>query len=198
MATSTAAAPPAPDPNVSTVGLAHKAGEEIERTCTDCNQVKPLDSIVRTNSIGERPRYLHTCKPCRNASRAEAARRRRESGHTLSSSSERERRSKMREAFGHAQIEAAPDAAVLRLLRELLAEDRLSGWDFDQAFDDDVEFVLARITQRPERKSWREALHATRHAWQAAYDRVPGPGAQLTPELLVEPASNRASASIAA
>jgi hypothetical protein len=39
-------------------------------------------------------------------------------------------------------------------------------------------------TRGGERLQWREALEATRGAWEAAWHGEPGPGAGLTPALL--------------
>lgn len=186
VATSTQAA--ALDTSESNSGLTHGAGTEIERTCKVCDAVRPLGEFPL---CGKNSR-LRKCRRCHNAERAAANRRRRGAGEPLTSSTERERRARTRAAYGHDFVDAAPDASPAALLRELLAEDRASGWDFDRAWQENVEFVLARNV-KAERESWREALEATRAAWRAAHDRAPGTGFQLTGALMDEPAGDRVS-----
>jgi hypothetical protein len=70
-----------------------------------------------------------------------------------------------------------PNGAPARELRELLAEDRddprLSDWTFEDAWTDDVAFVLARITNTNLRTDWRRIFAETKPDWQAGWDRRP-------------------------
>jgi hypothetical protein len=104
------------------------------------------------------------------------------------SSTVREQRAVIREAYGHVFVESAPDPAPARLLYELMREDRDRwGFDFDGAWHENVEFVLERIEgkgQEHERAQWRIALEGLRDAWQAAWDCRPGPGSGLRGALL--------------
>ncbi|HEY5342712.1 MAG TPA: hypothetical protein VIJ66_03530 [Solirubrobacteraceae bacterium] len=87
----------------------------------------------------------------------------------------------------------APDPSPCRLLADLLREDR-DRWhfDFEQAWTEDLRFVLERIANPHQRTSWREVLTSTRDAWAAAWANEPGPGSQLTPTLAAhEPPSER-------
>lgn len=94
----------------------------------------------------------------------------------LPTTAEREARALANELYGHRLVAEAPDPGPAKLLRELMAYDRGFGIPFDCAWDENVNFVLARITasrnvQRRERESWRTALDATRDAWEAAWAR---------------------------
>jgi hypothetical protein len=70
---------------------------------------------------------------------------------------------------------------------ELLRYDRAFGLDFESAWSEGVEFVLERVEGRyaaREREQWRIAFESQRAAWEAAWRRVDGPGAKLSPALL--------------
>ena len=60
----------------------------------------------------------------------------------------------------------------LAQLRQHLAVARAQGQDFSAAWGAGRQLALAGLG-RHERASWRLALHATRDAWQAAYQRQP-------------------------
>lgn len=62
------------------------------------------------------------------------------------------------------------------VLRELLAEKRRDGCDFDVAWSWSLERLFSPAPTG-EARVWREALGATRAAWEAAYARAEGPGA---------------------
>jgi hypothetical protein len=151
------------------------APQVVERTCRDCNEMKPTEAFCRTNSA-DGPRYLHKCKACRNKQRR---------GTGLSSSTERERKARVRAAYGHGFVDAAPDPTIPAVLGELLREDRDRwGFDFAATWDENVAFTLARVRRRQDRESWQEAFASTRGAWEAAYNGVDGPGWQLSHALL--------------
>ena len=57
-------------------------------------------------------------------------------------------------------------------LRQRLAAARADGVAFSEAWPCGEQLVLAGLG-RHERASWRVALHATRSAWQAAYEGQP-------------------------
>jgi hypothetical protein len=104
------------------------------------------------------------------------------------SSTVREQRAALAEAYGHHLVDSAPDPTPARMLVELLAYDRQFGLAFDDAWPQDVEFVLDSLSgykKVRERRDWAEAFQATRAAWEAAWRRQPnGPGAALSPALL--------------
>jgi hypothetical protein len=84
-------------------------------------------------------------------------------------------------------VAPASDPWPARMLGELLRDDRDRGhFDFTDVWEENVKFVLRRV-RPPERKAWRAAFEETRAGWQAAFDRVPGPGFTLSEELTDEP-----------
>jgi hypothetical protein len=203
MATGSVADPPSTGPNMSTVGHAAAAddGTATVRVCRICGLTKPLAEFPRTkDSITGQPLFLRRCRPCHRVRKAERDRQRREAGDVPSSSTERERRARIRRAFGHDFVEGAPDPAPARLLVDLLREDR-DRWrfDFDGAWREDVDFVLAQVDRDAERTAWREVFQSTRAAWEAAWsgEPAPGPGWSLSPALAADdpsivPSSDRA------
>lgn len=157
--------------------------DAIERTCKICGETKPIDLFALAGKG-----RLYKCKVCRNRQRVETEHRRREAGELLTSSTEREQRSRRRAAFGHGFVESAPDPAPARLLAELLNEDRALGFALEAVWAEDVDFVLGLIRKHngvlAARAEWREVFEATRTAWEAAWLRQPGPGFRLSRELI--------------
>jgi hypothetical protein len=104
------------------------------------------------------------------------------------SSTVREQRAALAEAYGHHLVDSAPNPSPARMLVELLAYDRRFGLAFDDAWPQDVEFVLDSLNgyrKVQERRDWAVAFQDTRTAWEAAWRRLPcGPGSGLTPALL--------------
>lgn len=91
----------------------------------------------------------------------------------------------VRDEHGHASEEVlVPDPWPARLLLELMAEDLRAGWTFDDAWPDNLRFVVRQIAGPAQRASWRAALTGTRAAWEDAWNDEPGPARQLSPTLL--------------
>lgn len=67
---------------------------------------------------------------------------------------------------------SAPIPSPPELLRELLSEDRADGLSFDQAWSEELEYVLHHTSQR---SSWRRILEDTRDQWRECWDNLPGP-----------------------
>jgi hypothetical protein len=88
--------------------------------------------------------------------------------------------------------ERGSDTAALRLLRELLAEDRAAGYSFSEAWADDFAFVARK------HPTWAVALESTRAAWAAAYTGHRGPGFGLNPSMLDHVADDRPTFEVAA
>jgi hypothetical protein len=89
---------------------------------------------------------------------------------------------------------AQSDPSPARLLGELMSYDRAFGLGFDEAFDEDIEFVCARVGNPLERKQWAEAFASTRHAWSAAWAGADGPGWRLSDDLADEDTQAHAAA----
>jgi hypothetical protein len=89
---------------------------------------------------------------------------------------------------------AESDPWPARMLRELMSYDRAFGLGFDEAFDEDSEFVCARVGNPLERKQWSQAFASTRSTWAAAWAGVDGPGSRLSDDLADEDTQARASA----
>jgi len=90
------------------------------------------------------------------------------------------------------QIEAAPDPAVPRHLREQLASLRESGLTFEDAWTIALGHVLEDLS-RDARAGWFAALQETRDVWRDAFENV-GPRLQVHQlhELLDHPDDNTA------
>jgi hypothetical protein len=73
-------------------------------------------------------------------------------------------------------------AAVLEHVRQQLARERDAGAEFGDAWLR----ALARAVPAPDPDGWRDALRATRGAWQAAYERRPLQRSESALVLLVD------------
>jgi hypothetical protein len=76
---------------------------------------------------------------------------------------------------------------VLAALAEHLAAARRVGRPFAEAWP--AAFAAATVSVGPahEREQWRAALHATRVAWQAGYERCDAPDEQRAVLALLDP-----------
>lgn len=75
----------------------------------------------------------------------------------------------------------APIDDPVALLRELMADDRADGRTFEQAWSENVTYVLERVRTK---RLWREVFNGTEAAWRAAWYGQAGPGSSLNPDLL--------------
>lgn len=167
-------------------GLVSSTAREQLYRCKHCGGHFPWELMVKNRKSPSG--VLRTCLPCHRAQGAAYYRARRDAGDQSSSSSVREQLARMREAYGHKLIDTAPDPQPARLLAELLRADRdIYRMSFEEAFPEGVEFVLERVDGKDllrERDEWREALVSQRAAWEAAWERRPGPGSGLNVALL--------------
>lgn len=128
------------------------------------------------------------CKRCRNDRRHEQDRQRAERGEHLTSSTQRQKLADRKRQYGWKYEAESPDPAPARMLAELLIDDRdVYKLGFSEAWAEALEFVLERIEGKSvlqERADWAIAFESQRAAWQAAWERRPGPGSSLTASLL--------------
>lgn len=161
--------------------------EQLElRTCNRCNTPKSLDDFPVVNG-----QYLRFCQTCHLAARRARYARMKDQG--TSSSTQRQKRTELRRRLGHDLYEQTPDPQPARLLVDCLIDSRRLGLTFEEAWSDDVEFVLERFTLHA-REQWADAFAATRPAYEAAWSNTPGPGMRLSVALLDGFDSERADA----
>ena len=113
---------------------------------------------------------------------------------------ERERASAPRSEDG-AIVEpvAESDPWPAQQLVEMMREDR-DHWQlaFADAWSEDLRVVLDGISSDGEREDWQDAFESTRAAWEAAWSGEPGPGDQLSPELVSDPSGGLAALEVLA
>jgi hypothetical protein len=152
------------------------------RTCKTCGEEKGLDAFVKTNGGSGR---LHKCKACRSVERKrDYFQGLRATGDRRANSGYRDHRARMNTLYGHHEVRRAPDPAPAALLCELLADSRRCGLTFEEAFAEDCTYAVEGLRRRAVREDWLEAFSGVEPAWRAAYERLPGPGAGLSPALL--------------
>ena len=165
------------------------ATAESTRVCRACEVEKPLEDFVKS-----RASRLSLCQSCSNARKRARGPQLRAAGVHVPTTMERLAIAARRRRLGEEFVTNAPDPQSARLLVELLRYDRAFGLDFYSAFAEGTEWVLERIDGRHaarEREQWACAFEATRDAYRAAWYRVDGPGAKLSPTLLDAVAAGR-------